>query len=178
MNRNVLTRRNVLGIAGWKNAGKTTLVVKLVGELRRRGYSISTIKHAHHDADIDQEGKDSFRHRQAGAGEVMLITARRWALMHELREEAEPSLADALLLMAPSDLVIVEGFKNEAIPKIEVIGSPSAGESIAAQDKDVIAIAADTPPSPTSLPAFGRDDVLGLADFVARHFGLGTRQAR
>src|SRR5439155_26506328 len=101
----------VIGVAGFKNAGKTTLVEKLVAELARRGFSISTVKHAHHSFDIDHEGRDSFRHRKAGATEVAVVSANRWAIIHELRKEEEPRLADVLAKMAACDLVIVEGYK-------------------------------------------------------------------
>ena len=121
---------NVVGVAGWKNSGKTTLVTKLVGELRRRGYRVATVKHAHHDFDIDREGTNSYRHRAAGASEVVLVSARRWALIHELDEEREPTLAEILKKLTPSDVVVVEGYKREPIPKIEVRRQDAATPSL------------------------------------------------
>jgi len=159
----------VMGVVGWKNAGKTTLVEKLVAEFVRRGWRVATVKHAHHDAEIDQPGRDSWRHRAAGAREVALVTGRRWAIMHEA--ESEPSLAEVMARLAPADLVLIEGFKREPHPKIEV--RAASGESIAAGDPDVVAIAADQAPADTKLPWFRRDDVAGLADFIARRLSAG-----
>jgi molybdopterin-guanine dinucleotide biosynthesis adapter protein len=110
----------VIGLAGWSGAGKTTLIIKLIPELKRRGLTVATIKHAHHGFDIDQPGKDSFEHRAAGAREVLVASRRRWALVHELWEAPEPGLAQLLALLSPADLVLVEGFKAEAHPKVEV----------------------------------------------------------
>src|ERR1700730_7015587 len=110
----------VIGLAGWSGAGKTTLIVKLIPYLNERGFSVSTLKHAHHDFDVDQPGKDSYLHREAGAREVIVASARRFALLHELRGAAEPSLADLLRRMSPADLILVEGFKRDAHAKIEV----------------------------------------------------------
>src|SRR4051812_7057497 len=109
----------IFGITGWKNSGKTTLTERLVAELTRRGYRVSTVKHAHHDFDIDREGADSYRHRAAGAAEVAVVSGRRWALMHELRGEDEPQLDDILARLAPCDIVLVEGYKREGHAKIE-----------------------------------------------------------
>ena len=157
----------VIGVVGWKNSGKTTLVERLVAEFVRRGWRVATVKHAHHEAEIDQPGRDSWRHRAAGAREVALVTGQRYAIMHEA--EAEPALGEVLGRLAPADLVLVEGFKREPHAKIEVRGG--TGESIAAADKHVVAIAADAQPSDTQLPWFRRDDVGSLADFIARHIG-------
>src|SRR5246127_5740270 len=110
----------VIGLAGWSGAGKTTLLRKLIPELSGRGLLVSTLKHAHHSFDVDQPGKDSWQHRQAGAREVMVASGRRWALMHELRGAAEPSLDELLARMTPVDLLLVEGFKHHDHPKIEV----------------------------------------------------------
>ncbi len=152
----------VFGVTGWKNAGKTTLVERLVAEFVRRGWCVSTIKHAHHDVDVDQPGRDSFRHRLAGATEVAVVGGRRYAIM---REEADPALADVLARLAPADLVLIEGYKREAHPKIEV----RAGEAppLAAEDPNIVAIASDTRPSETHLPWFRRDDIVAMADFIA-----------
>lgn len=158
-----------MGVIGWKNAGKTTLTERLVAELTRRGWRVATVKHAHHDADIDRPGRDSHRHRVAGASEVALVTGRRWAIMHE-SPEAEPTLEEVLARLAPADLVLIEGFKRGPHPKIEVRGSDPK-ESIAATDSQVVAIAADRAPPEKHLPWFRRDDVAGLADFIAARLG-------
>ena len=117
----------VVGIAGWKNSGKTTLAVNLIAELTRRGYRVASIKHAHHDADIDHEGTDTFRHRAAGAAEVVLVTGRRWAVIHELRGDAEPTLAETMSRLSPADIVIVEGYKRER--NSEDRSAPTGGSS-------------------------------------------------
>ena len=163
-----MSKSPVMGVVGWKNAGKTTLVERLVSEFVRRGLRVATVKHAHHDAEIDQPGRDSWRHRAAGAREVALVTGRRWAIMHEAA--AEPALDEVLARLAPADLVLIEGYKREPHPKIEVRAGD--GESIAAGDPSVVAIAADRAPAETELPWFRRDDIGGLADFIARRSGL------
>ena len=151
----------VFGVAGWKNSGKTTLVERLVAEFVRRGWRVATIKHAHHDADVDKPGTDSFRHRAAGAAEVALVGGRRYAIMHE---GPEPTLAEILARLAPCDIVLVEGFKREAHPKIEVRADHD--RPLAPSDANVVAIAADRRPPETQLPWFVRDDVAGIADFI------------
>lgn len=156
-----MTPPRVFGVTGWKNAGKTTLVERLVAEFVRRGWRVSTIKHAHHDVDVDQPGRDSYRHRAAGAGEVAVVGGQRYAIM---REQAEATLAEVLARMAPADLVLIEGYKREAHPKIEVRAGQAL--SLAAEDPNVVAIAADERPSETHLPWFKRDDVAGVADFI------------
>ena len=160
-----MSDRPIFGVTGWKNAGKTTLTERLVAELVRRGWRIATVKHAHHDADIDRPGTDSFRHRAAGATEVALVTAGRYAIM---REQAEPALADVLARLAPADLVLVEGFKNEAHPKIEVRADNEQPMDAAAFN--IVAIAAVARGADT-LPWFSRDDVAGIADFIAARVG-------
>lgn len=165
----------VVGIAGWKNSGKTTLLTKLLAEMRRRGFRVATVKHAHHDFDIDHDGTDSFRHRAAGAVEVAVVSTRRWALIHELGNEAEPALADILAKLSPSDIVIVEGYKDEPIPKIEV-RRRNAGrdEPLAPGDPSVLAIAADhVVLEAAGRPVFLLDDVAGIAAFIITRFGLG-----
>lgn len=165
----------VLGIAGWKNSGKTTLVERLVAELAARGLTVATVKHAHHDFDIDVPGTDSYRHRAAGAREVAIVSARRWAMMHELRDENEPALDAVLARLSPADIVIVEGWKHGGHPKIE-LRRRSAGEErpLADTDSSVIAIAADYEIRAKSLPVFDIDDVGAIADFVVGHFCLGA----
>ena len=162
----------IIGIAGWKNSGKTTLTERLVAELVGRGWRVSTIKHAHHDADIDQEETDSFRHRQAGASEVLLATGRRWALMHELRGEKEPSLVELVARLSPCDLVIVEGFKAGAHPKIETRRLETKDRTPLPPAANVVAIAADHPVAGSALPVFALDDVAGIASFTEKAMGL------
>jgi molybdopterin-guanine dinucleotide biosynthesis protein B len=153
----------IFGITGWKNAGKTTLTERLVAEFVRRGWKVATIKHAHHDIDIDRPGTDSYRHRAAGAGEVALVGGRRYAIM---RETAEPSLSDVLARLSPADLVLIEGYKREPHLKIEVRASPEA-EPLAPADPAIVAIAADVRPTEGDLPWFQRDDIPAIADFIA-----------
>lgn len=157
---------NVIGIVGWKNSGKTTLVEKLVRELTARGLRASTIKHAHHDFDIDHPGKDSYRHRIAGAQEVVVASAHRWALLHEHRGAPEPSLADLLAHLEPCDLVLVEGFKYGPHRKIEVRRSEASGPLLAESDPAVIAVATDDPALAGGHPALPLNDAGAIADFV------------
>lgn len=164
--------KKVIGVAGFKNAGKTTLVERLVTELTRRGRRVSTVKHAHHSFDIDHEGRDSFRHRKAGAGEVAVISRERWAIIHEHRGEAEPSLDDILAKLAPCDLVIVEGYKRDNHDKIEVRNVELAHPKLAGGDPTVVAIAANGPVTGESVPVFDRDDVAALATFIEHHMRL------
>lgn len=153
------------GVTGWKNTGKTGLVERLVTEISSRGLMVSTIKHAHHDTDIDQPGRDSHRHREAGAQEVLLSTPRRWALMHELRDAGEPSLADLLSQLSPVDLVLIEGYKNEPHPKIEAYRQVIDRPLLSSKIDSIHAIAADGPVD-TSLPVFDLDDTTAIADFI------------
>jgi molybdopterin-guanine dinucleotide biosynthesis protein B len=161
-----VSAQRVFGVTGWKNAGKTTLVSGLVAELVRRGWQVSTIKHAHHDVDIDQRGTDSWRHRAAGATEVALVGGLRYAIM---REQPDPGLAEVMARLAPTDLILIEGFKREPHPKIEVRAAD--GPSLAATDPAIVAIAADMRPAETHLPWFRRDDIAGIADFIAESVG-------
>lgn len=166
----------VFGITGWKNSGKTTLTERLVAELVRRGHRVSTVKHAHHEFDIDQEGTDSFRHRQAGAAEVAIVSGRRWALMHELRAEDEPSLESILERLGPCDIVLVEGYKREAHLKIETrrIGAKDMAP-LTQRDPAIVAIAADHPVSNEKVPVFALDDVGAIAGFIERICGLSPK---
>lgn len=161
----------VFGFAGYSGSGKTTLIEKLIPLLVDKGYKIALIKHAHHDFDVDQPGKDSHRHRVAGAGEVLVTSGRRWALMHELRGEAEPSLDELLCRLSPCDFVLVEGFKREAIPKMEVY-RPSAGKPlIHPEDPHIVAVATDSPLD-TGLPLIDIDRPDEVAAFILKHFGM------
>lgn len=166
-------KRRVIGIVGWKNNGKTTLVVRLVEHLVGRGLAVSTVKHAHHSVDIDQPGKDSWRHREAGATEVVLATARRWALVHELREEQEPTLDDLLAKMADVDLVIVEGFKHFPQPKIEVHRRERGTPLLAREDATIVAVASDEPLSGLAVPVLDLDDIEGIARLTLERAAVG-----
>jgi molybdopterin-guanine dinucleotide biosynthesis protein B len=157
----------IIGVVGWKNSGKTTLVERLVVEFVRRGWRVATVKHAHHDAVIDDGDTDSARHRRAGASEVALVTSARWALLHELREEPEPALDEVLARLSPADLVLVEGYKRAAVPKIEVRRAGQASrEPLAAHDPYVIAIAADHVIDDATVPTFALDDIAAIAEFI------------
>jgi molybdopterin-guanine dinucleotide biosynthesis protein B len=162
----------VIGVAGFKNSGKTTLIERLVAELVKRGHRVSTIKHAHHSFDIDHEGRDSFRHRGAGATEVAVVSRHRWAIMHELRDEAEPSLDDILARLAPCDLVIVEGYKRDTHAKIEVRNLALDHPRLAGDDPTVVAIAANGPVTGAPVPVFDRDDIGAIAGFIEARLEL------
>lgn len=157
---------NVIGIVGWKNSGKTTLVERLVAIFTGMGLHVSTVKHAHHAFDIDRPGKDSYRHRAAGAREVLVASAARWALMRELRDEPEPSLDDLLARLAPADLVIVEGFKSHPHPKIEVRLAGQTTSLLAASDTDILAIATDGESPKTVLPTLPLNRPEAIAAFI------------
>jgi len=163
----------VFGIVGWKNSGKTTLLTRLVSEFVRRGFSVSTVKHAHHAFDIDKPATDSFRHREAGAREVMIVSGRRWALMHELRDEDEPPLEAVIARLSPADLILIEGYKREGHPKIEVRRAASSeGAKRLPPDTSVLAVAADREDDADKLPFFHLDDIGGIADFIERTVSL------
>jgi molybdopterin-guanine dinucleotide biosynthesis adapter protein len=167
-----MTHPNIFGIAGWKNSGKTGLAVRLVTELTARGYKVSTIKHAHHDFDIDKVGADSYRHRQAGAHEVALVSGTRYAIMHELRGASEPTLEEVLARLAPCDIVLIEGYKREPVPKIEARRLEAANSTpLAPTDPYICAIAADHAVDDTSLPVFDLDDTIAIADFILARLG-------
>lgn len=163
----------VIGVAGWKNSGKTTLTVRLVEAFSSRGLKVATIKHAHHSFQIDEGETDSARHRKAGASEVAIVSGGRWAIVHELRDEPEPGFNDMLARLSPVDIVIAEGFKREAIPKVEVRRSDSKSkEPLAPSDANVIAIAADHETESHGLPVFAIDDIDGITGLIAQHLGL------
>jgi molybdopterin-guanine dinucleotide biosynthesis protein B len=165
----------VFGLAGWSGSGKTTLMIRLLPEIIGRGFSVSTIKHAHHGFDVDRPGKDSYAHRAAGAREVMISSANRFALMHELRGAPEPSLEALIARMAPVDLLLVEGFKHHAHAKLEV-HRPSVGKTLLApQDRYIVAVASDSALSGLTVPVLSIDDVPTIADFVLAHCGLAIR---
>ncbi len=160
----------VFGFAGYSGSGKTTLLERLIPFFTGRGLSLAIIKHAHHDFDIDQIGKDSYRHRQAGATEVLVSSAQRWALMHELRGAAEPSLQAHLARLSPCDLVLVEGFKREPIPKLEIHRQANAKALLFPDDPNIIAIASDARID-TSLPCFELDAIDAIGLFILKSIG-------
>jgi molybdopterin-guanine dinucleotide biosynthesis protein B len=159
----------IIGLAGWSGSGKTTLITKLLPRLIARGVRVSTIKHAHHGFDLDQPGKDSFMHRVAGATEVAISSSRRFAILHELRDEPEWDLPDLLQKLAPVDLVLVEGFKRDAFPKLEVHRAANAKPLIQPDDPHIIAIASDVPLPQAKVPVIGLDDVERIADVLIEH---------
>ncbi len=163
---------NVIGFAGYSGSGKTTLIEKVIPVLVAEGLKVSLIKHAHHEFDIDQPGKDSWRHRQAGAQEVLVSSSWRWALMHELRGYREPNLHEQLQILAPCDLVIVEGYKSEPIVKIEVHRAASGKPLLYLNDARIVAIATDEKLD-SALPQFNLDNPEAVAHFIVRHLGLG-----
>ncbi len=163
----------IFGLAGWSGSGKTTLMEKLVAELSRRGVRVSTVKHTHHDVDVDRPGKDSFRHREAGAVEVLITSSRRWALMHELRGEEEPPVDELTRHMTAVDLVLIEGFKTHAHAKLE-IHRPSLGKPMLwPTDPTVIAVASDEPLPGVTLPVLPLADADAVTDFIMARTGLG-----
>ncbi len=163
----------VLGVSGWSGCGKTTLIVALLPRLRARGLTVSTLKHAHHDVDLDTPGKDTWRHRQAGAHEVILATGRRWAVLHELREEPEPTLVELLAHLQPVDLVLVEGWKTGAYPKLEIWRRLAEDKPPRfPSDPTIVAVASEPLLEPAAhgcpgLPVFALADLDGIAGFVA-----------
>ncbi len=161
----------IFGFAGYSGSGKTTLIEKLIPIFTQRGLKVSLVKHAHHTFEVDSPGKDSYRHRQAGCAEVLVTSSRRWVLMHELRGAPEPGLADHILRVSACDLLLVEGFKREHIPKLEVYRAEVGEPLLHPHDEDIVAIATDHRLD-TRLPQFDIDDHAAIADFVLRHVGL------
>ena len=161
----------IFGLAGWSGSGKTTLMTALIPEFTARGLTVSTVKHAHHTFDIDQPGKDSWRHREAGASEVMIVSQRRWALMHELRDEPEPDLEALVARFTPVDLLLVEGFKRHPHPKIEV-HRPSLGKlPLYRDDPFIVAVASDKELSGLTLPRLPLSQPAVIAEFILGHDG-------
>lgn len=167
----------IFGIAGWSNSGKTSLLARLIPALTARGLKVSTIKHAHHSFDIDRPGKDSHTHRAAGATEVMIGSANRWALMHELRGAPEPSLEELAARMTPVDLLLVEGFKHHGHDKLEVFRRSVGKPLLAVDDPHVVALASDGPvPEITDRrPVLALEDTDAIARLIVRHCGLAAR---
>ena len=161
----------VFGVTGWKNTGKTGLMERLVREFTERGVTVSTIKHAHHAFDVDHKGKDSYRHREAGAKEVVVASGQRFALMHELRDATEPSLKDLLARLSPVDLILIEGYKREDHPKIETYRADIKQHPRIEEDATIKALACDTEYDVTK-PLFDLNDTRAIADFIAAELGL------
>ncbi|MDG1170224.1 MAG: molybdopterin-guanine dinucleotide biosynthesis protein B [Sulfitobacter sp.] len=159
------------GVVGWKNAGKTGLMERLVTEITGRGITVSTVKHAHHSFDVDHPGKDSFRHRAAGATEVLLASRNRFALMHELRDAQEPRLDDLLARLSPVDLVLIEGYKRDSHPKVEAHRAETGNPLIAPEDPTIRAVASDTAVD-LDRPVFDLNDTKAIADFILSEVGL------
>ena len=171
-----MTTQRVFGVTGWKNSGKTTLVCELVSEITAREFSVSTVKHAHKTFEMDHEGRDSYRHRESGATEVVISSQNRWAVIHELRGDDEPHLNEMLMKLSPVDLVIIEGYKREAHPKIECRRVEARSrEAIAPEDPSIVAIARDHDVT-TSLPDFDINDIKAIADYILTHVGLPSRK--
>jgi len=156
----------IIGLAGWSGAGKTTLLIKVIPRLTARGLKVSTVKHAHHSFDVDQPGKDSHAHRLAGASEVLVGSANRWALVHELRGEPEVPFAALLAKLSPADVVVVEGFKRERHPKLEVYRAANGKPLLHPDDPHIVAVASDVALPAASVPVVMLDDVEAIVDIV------------
>ena len=168
----MLKQANIMGITGWSGSGKTNLILRLLPTLKRQGYSVSTVKHAHHNFEIDNPGKDSYEHRNAGATEVLISSSSRWALIHENLNEPETNLNKLLQRMSPTDIVLVEGYKQEKHHKIEVHRSTCGGELICLENPSVIAVASDTLLPALHIPVINLNNVLEIADFILSHLRL------
>ena len=166
----------IFGVTGWSGSGKTTLVVRLIPALRRRGVAVSTVKHAHHGFEVDRPGKDSYEHRRAGAHEVMVTSAERWALMGELHGAPEPSVDELVARMSPVDLLLIEGFKREPHDKLEVFRARGRRPPLCREDPRIVAIASDRPDGEAlagiPLPRLDLDDADAIADFIVAHCAL------
>ena len=159
----------IIGLAGWSGSGKTTLLAKVIPRIVARGLKVSTLKHAHHGFDVDQPGKDSHTHRMAGASEVLVSSANRWALVHELRGQAEPVLGALLTKLSPVDLVLIEGYKAETHPKLEVYRAAVGKPLLHPDDPAIVAVASDEPLPAARVPVVDLDDVERIVDILIRH---------
>jgi len=159
----------IIGLAGWSGAGKTTLLAKVIPRLVARGVRVSTLKHAHHEFDLDQPGKDSYIHRTAGATEVLIGSANRWALQHELRGAREPTLTDLLARLSPVDLVIIEGYKREPQPKLEIYRESVGKPLLHPEDPHIVAIASDAPLPQAHVPRIDLDDIEAIVEMMLAH---------
>jgi molybdopterin-guanine dinucleotide biosynthesis adapter protein len=161
-----MTTMRIIGLAGWSGSGKTTLVTSVIPVLVRRGLKVATVKHAHHEFDTDQPGKDSWLHRHAGASEVAIVSSRRWAIVHELGHEPEPPLTEVLAKLSPVDLVIVEGFKRHSHPKLEVYRAVVGKPLLHPDDDCIVAVATDAPLKEAQVPVLMLDDIESIADML------------
>jgi molybdopterin-guanine dinucleotide biosynthesis protein B len=159
----------IIGLAGWSGSGKTTLVTKVLPVLIGRGLKVSTLKHAHHGFDLDRPGKDSFMHRAAGASEVIISSAKRWAVLHELRAEPEWDMPALLRKISPVNLVLVEGYKRESFPKIEIYRAANGKPLLHGEDRFIVAVASDTPLPDVTLPVIDLNDIEAVADALLKH---------
>jgi molybdopterin-guanine dinucleotide biosynthesis protein B len=159
----------IIGLAGWSGSGKTTLITKLIPRLAARGLRVSTLKHAHHGFDLDKPGKDSFMHRTAGATEVIISSAKRWAILHELRDEPEWNMADLVAKMSPVDLVLVEGFKRDSFPKLEIHRAENDKPLLHPDDPYIVAVACDTALPQAKVPVVDLNDIDAVADLLLEH---------
>ena len=162
----------VMGIVGWSGSGKTSLLVEVLPILKGHGLAVSTMKHAHHRFDVDKPGKDSFRHREAGASEVLVVTSSRWVLMHESREEPEPSIESLIERMTPVDLLLIEGFKTHHHPKLEIHRESEGKSLLCWEDPEIVAVASDVPLPDLKIPRLDLNDPSAIADFILIHTGL------
>ncbi len=168
----------IIGLAGWSGSGKTTLLTKLIPRLTARGKRVSTLKHAHHNFDVDRPGKDSFEHRSAGATEVLVVSGNRWALMHELRGTPEPALPVLLAKLSNVDLVLIEGYKRENFPKLEIHRVANGKPLLHPEDPWIVAVAADTPLPQSKLPVVDLNDIDGITDLLlAKAIPIGEVRA-
>ena len=167
----------VIGVTGWSGSGKTTLMVSLLPELIGRGVRVSTMKHTHHNFEIDRPGKDSFRHREAGANEVLLGSSKRWVLLHEVRDGSEVEIEDLIKRMTPVDLLLIEGFKSEKHAKIEVHRPALGSPLLCHDDPTIVAVASDQALADVTVPVLDLDNVAGIADFIIDHCGMETKVA-
>jgi len=161
----------VMGIVGWSGSGKTSLLVALVPLLKARGLTVSTMKHAHHRFDVDSPGKDSHRHREAGASEVLVVTSSRWVLMHENREEPEPAIEDLIQRMTPVDLLLIEGFKTHPHPKLEIHRDSERKPLLCPEDPDIVALATDRIMPGLTLPQLDLNNPEAIVAFILKHIG-------
>ncbi len=162
----------VMGIVGWSGSGKTSTMVELLPLLRQRGLVVSTMKHAHHQFDLETKGKDSYLHREAGASEVLIVSSSRWVLLHESREEPEPSIEALIERMTPVDLLLIEGFKGHPHPKVEIHRGAEGRPLLTLEDPDIVAVASDTPLPGLGIPVLDLNDPQAIAVFILRHTGL------
>jgi molybdopterin-guanine dinucleotide biosynthesis protein B len=161
----------IFGFAGWSGSGKTTLIEQVIPRFVRAGLKVSLIKHAHHRFDVDHPGKDSFRHREAGCSEVLVTSGQRWALMHEARGESEATLEEQIARMSPCDLLLIEGYKYYALPKLEIFRAANGKPLLHPEDTNIVALATDTPVQ-SHLPQFGLEDYDAIAAFVLESLEL------